>query len=240
MRFFVKVPTRGLADARYAKKRIADFDPAAASPSARYGAGDPAPYESPQTTHFTIVDPNGMVVSNTYTLNDSFGSGETVKGAGFLLNDEMDDFTSKPGVPNTYHLIQGKANAIAPRKRPLSSMTPTIVLKDGKVAFALGSPGGGMIINAVLQVIVNVIDHGMNLQQAVNAPRFHHQWLPDEVFYDPGADSATMRAALEKMGYHFRAKADEIGDVHAVMIDPKTGDRLGASDWRRGGKAVGY
>ncbi len=238
---FVKgVPVKGLADRRYAQERIADFDPASATPSDRAGAGDPAPYESPQTTHFTIVDQNGMVVSNTYTLNDSFGSGETVKGAGFLLNDEMDDFTSKPGVPNAYHLIQGEANAIAPRKRPLSSMTPTIVLKDGNVVFAAGSPGGGTIINTVLQVIVNVIDHGMNLQEAVNAPRFHHQWLPDEIFYEPGSTPDALRAALEKMGYHFRPKPEEIGDAHGVMIDSKTGDRLGASDWRRGGKAVGF
>lgn len=238
---FVKgVPIAGMATKKYAQQRFADFDDSKVTPSDRVGAGDPAPYESPQTTHFTIVDKSGMVVSNTYTLNDSFGSGETVRGAGFLLNDEMDDFTSKPGVPNAYHLIQGEANAIAPHKRPLSSMTPTIVLKDGKLFMALGSPGGGTIINTVLQVIVNVIDHGMNLQQAVDAPRFHHQWLPDEVFWEAGTTPAALRTALEKMGYHFREKAEELGDAEGIMIDAKTGERLGASDHRRGGKSVGY
>jgi gamma-glutamyltranspeptidase / glutathione hydrolase len=236
----VKVPLAGLADKRYATARIADFDPAHATPSDRIGPGDPAPYESPQTTHFTIVDPSGNVVTNTYTLNDSFGSGVTVKGAGFLLNDQMDDFTSKPGVPNTYKLVQGEANAIAPRKRPLSSMTPTIVLQNGKLFFALGSPGGGTIINTVLQVIVNIVDHGMNIQQAIDAPRFHHQWLPDEIYSEPGSTPHDLRAALEAMGYHFREKVEEIGDAHGVMIDPNTGDRLGASDWRRGGKPVGW
>jgi gamma-glutamyltranspeptidase/glutathione hydrolase len=235
----VKVLVAGLVDKRYARTRIADFDPKAATPSGKVRAGDPLPYESPQTTHFTIVDTQGNVVTNTYTLNDSFGSGETVKGAGFLLNDEMDDFTSKPGVPNADKLIQGEANAIAPRKRPLSSMAPVIVLRDGKLSFALGSPGGSMIINSVLQVIVNVVDFRMNLQEAVNAARFHHQWLPDEVYTDPGGLPGALRASLEKMGYHWRSKVEEIGDVHAVMID-KNGDRLAASDWRRGGNPEGY
>ena len=237
---FVKVPLAGLADKRYAAARIAGFDPAHATPSDRIAPGDPTPYESPQTTHFTIVDGQGNVVTNSYTLNDSFGSGVTVKGAGFLLNDEMDDFTSKPGVPNAYKLVQGEANAIAPRKRPLSSMTPTIVLHSGKVLLAVGSPGGGTIINTVLQVIVNVVDHGMNIQQAINAPRFHHQWLPDEIYSEPGSMPPELRAAIEGMGYHFREKVEEIGDAHGVMIDPKSGDRLGASDWRRGGKPVGW
>ncbi len=237
---FVKVPTRGLLDKHYAAAHIAGFDPAHATPSASEGAGDPLPYESPQTTHFSIVDGQGNAVSNTYTLNDSFGSGVTVRGAGFLLNDEMDDFTSKPGVPNGYGLVQGEANAIAPRKRPLSSMTPAVVLKDGKLFLVIGSPGGGTIINAVLQVIVNVIDYGMNLQQAINAPRFHHQWLPDEIYHEPGSPSEALRAALEGMGHHFRSKPEAIGDVHAVMVDPKSGERLGASDWRRGGKPAGF
>lgn len=237
---FVKVPTKGLLEKRYAAARIAGFDPDHATPSTTLGAGDPMPYESPQTTHFSIVDQEGNAVTNTFTLNDSFGSGVTVRGAGFLLNDEMDDFTSKPGVPNVYGLVQGEANAIAPRKRPLSSMTPTIVLKDGKLLMAIGSPGGGTIINTVLQVIVNVIDHGMNLQQAINAPRFHHQWLPDEIFHEPGAVTINLWPELEKMGYHFRPKAEEIGDAQGVMIDPKTDERLGASDWRRGGKPVGF
>ena len=237
---FVKVPTKGLLDKHYAAAHIAGFDPEHATPSASEGAGDPLPYESPQTTHFSIVDQEGNAVTNTYTLNDSFGSGVTVHGAGFLLNDEMDDFTSKPGVPNGYGLVQGEANAIAPRKRPLSSMTPTIVLKDGKLFLVIGSPGGGMIINTVLQVIVNVIDYGMNLQQAINVPRFHHQWLPDEVFYEFGNLPEALRAGLVGMGYHIRPKPEDIGDAHGVMVDPKTGERLGASDWRRGGKPAGF
>lgn len=237
---FVKVPVAGLMDKRYAAKRLADFEPARATPSADIGTPDPAAYESMHTTHFAIVDRAGLVVTNTYTLNDSFGSGETVKGAGFLLNNEMDDFTSKPGVPNIYHLIQGEANSIAPHKRPLSSMTPTIVLKDGKFFMALGAAGGGTIINSVLQIIVNVVDYGMNPQDAVVAGRFHHQWQPDEVFWEAATTPGAVRAELEKMGYRFREKPAELGDAHAVMVDPKTGDRLGASDFRRGGKPAGY
>jgi gamma-glutamyltranspeptidase / glutathione hydrolase len=237
---FVKVPIKGLLDKHYAAAHIAGFDPLHASPSASEGAGNPLPYESPQTTHFSIVDGEGNAAANTYTLNDSFGSAVTVRGAGFLLNDEMDDFTSKPGVPNFYGLVQGEANAIAPHKRPLSSMTPAMVLKDGKLLLVIGSPGGGMIINTVLQVIVNVIDYGMNLQQAINVPRFHHQWLPDEVYWESGSLPDALRTSLEGMGYHFRSKPEDIGDAAGVMIDPKTGERLGASDWRRGGKPAGF
>jgi gamma-glutamyltranspeptidase / glutathione hydrolase len=237
---FVKVPIKGLLDKHYATAHIASFDPLHATPSASEGAGNPLPYESPQTTHFSIVDEEGNAVANTYTLNDSFGSAVTVRGAGFLLNDEMDDFTSKPGVPNFYGLVQGEANAIAPHKRPLSSMTPAMVLKNGKLLLVIGSPGGGMIINTVLQVIVNVIDYGMNLQQAINAPRFHHQWLPDEVYWESGSLPDDLRASLEEMGYRFRSKPEDIGDAAGVMIDPKTGERLGASDWRRGGWPAGF
>ena len=237
---FVKVPVAGLTDRKYALARMSDFDPAHATSSKAIGGGKPAGYESAETTHFTIVDGQGNVVTNTYTLNDTFGSGVTVKGAGFLLNDEMDDFTSKPGVPNDYQLIQGEANAIAPRKRPLSSMAPTIVLKDGKLFFAVGTPGGPTIINTVLQVVVNVIDYGMNIQQAIDEPRVHHQWFPDEIYWEKFGLSNDTRAALEKMGHAFREKPGNLGDAQGVMVDPKSGMLLGASDPRLGGVPVGW
>ncbi|HEY8849178.1 MAG TPA: gamma-glutamyltransferase [Thermoanaerobaculia bacterium] len=237
---FVRVPIAGLMSRSYAEQRRRDIDPVRASDSKAVGAGDPAPHESPQTTHFTVVDPDGNVVSNTYTLNESYGSAVTVPGAGFLLNDEMDDFTSKPGIPNTYGLIQGEANAIVARKKPLSSMTPTLVLKDGKLWFAVGSPGGGTIINTVLQVIVNVVDFGMDLQEAVDSPRFHHQWLPDKIAWEPFEFSRDTSGALEKAGYVFAEKPGYLGDAEGIMVDPQSGARLGASDPRRGGAAIGW
>jgi gamma-glutamyltranspeptidase/glutathione hydrolase len=237
---FVKVPVKGLLSRQYAEQRAKTIDPARATNSKDLGAGDPAPYESSETTHFTIIDKDGNVVTNTYTLNDSFGSGVTAKGTGFLLNDEMDDFTSKPGVPNDYQLIQGQANAIAPRKRPLSSMAPTIVLKDGKVLLAIGSPGGPTIINTVLQVVLNVVDFDMNVSEAIDADRFHHQWLPDEIFWEEYEFNQDTRDALERMGHHFREKPTALGDAEGVEIDQKTGMRMGASDPRLGGVPVGY
>jgi gamma-glutamyltranspeptidase/glutathione hydrolase len=242
---FVKVPVTGMISRQYANERRADIDPAKATPSMSVAKGKPAVYESPDTTHFTIIDPAGNVVSSTYTLNDSFGSGVTVKGTGFLLNDEMDDFTSKPGVPNDYQLIQGEANAIEPKKRPLSSMTPTIVLKDGKVRFAVGSPGGPTIINTVLHVVLNVIDFDMSIQAAVDAPRFHHQWTPDLIFWEPFGVNPDTRTMLEAMGHKFRdipgmsSTPGMIGDAHAILID-ENGWRLGASDPRLGGAPAGY
>jgi gamma-glutamyltranspeptidase/glutathione hydrolase len=240
--FVANVPVNALISRAYADERRKSIDPEHASTSKGTPAGTP---EKTQTTHFTVIDQDGNVVTNTYTLNDGFGSGVTVRGAGFLLNDEMDDFAARPGVPNDFELIQGEANAIAPKKRPLSSMTPTIVLKDGKVFFAIGSPGGPTIINTVLHVITNVIDFGMTLQQAVDAPRFHHQWLPDQIYWELLDLQADTRATLEKMGHKFREKPgfsdlDSIGDAHGVMIDPATGLRLGAADPRRGGMAVGW
>jgi gamma-glutamyltranspeptidase/glutathione hydrolase len=244
---FVKVPVAGLTSRAYAAERRKDIDPARATDSKAMADGDPMPYESPQTTHFTVVDGDGTVVANTYTLNESYGAAVTVPGIGFLLNDEMDDFTSKPGVPNAYGLIQGDANAIAPRKKPLSSMTPTIVLRDGKLWFASGSPGGSTIINTVLQVIVNVVDYGMSLQQAVDAPRFHHQWLADKIAYEAFEFSRDTWDALEKMGHVLAERPGApptytgggIGDAHSIMIDAD-GTRLGAADPRRGGAAVGW
>jgi gamma-glutamyltranspeptidase/glutathione hydrolase len=243
---FVPVPVAGLLDPAYVAARARSIDPARASTSAAVGAGRPAPPEGASTTHFSIVDPEGSVVSNTYTLNDSYGAGVTARGTGILLNNEMDDFTSKPGVPNDYGLVQGEANAIAPRKRPLSSMTPTIVLQDGKPLLVVGSPGGPTIINTVLQVIVNVIDFGMDVQQAVDAPRVHHQWLPDEVNWEALGLSPDTRALLEKRGHAFRAipgtsdGPSDMGDAQVVRIDPATGLREGASDPRLGGVPVGF
>lgn len=238
---FVKgVPVAGLITRAYADEQRKSIDPDKATASSVIGAGNPFPYESKETTHFTIIDADGNVVSNTYTLNDSYGSGVTVTGGGFLLNDEMDDFTSAPGVPNNYGLLQSEANAIAPKKRPLSAMTPTIVLKDGKVAFAIGSPGGPTIINTVLQVIINVIDYGMDIQQAISEPRFHHQWMPDEIYPEAFEFNADTKAALEKMGHVFRAKPEELGDAQGIAVNPTTGMREGGSDPRLGGVPVGY
>ncbi|MEK6325244.1 MAG: gamma-glutamyltransferase [Acidobacteriota bacterium] len=237
---FVKVPLEGLISKKYAADLAKTIDPARATPSEKVRAGKPAVYESTDTTHFTVIDEEGNVVSNTYTLNGGYGSGVTARGTGVLLNNEMDDFTSKPGVPNAYGLLQSENNAIAPRKRPLSAMTPTIVLKDGKVWFAIGSPGGPTIINTVLQVIVNVIDFGMNIQQAIDAPRFHHQWMPDRIDCEPLGINRDTRAALEKKGHIFAERARNMGDAEGVMIDPKNGMRLGASDPRSGGVPVGY
>ena len=237
---FANVPVRGLLAPAYVAALGSGIDPERATPSRTIAAGDPAPEESRETTHFTIVDPEGNIVANTYTLNDGYGSGVTVKGAGFLMNDEMDDFTSRPGTPNLYGLVQGEANAIAPRKRPLSSMTPTIVLREGRPWFALGSPGGPTIINTVFQVIVNVVDFHMDIQQAVSAPRIHHQWLPDQVEWEPFGVNPDARRLLEQRGHVFDERAGEMGDVQAIMIDPKTGVKLGASDPRLGGASAGY
>ncbi len=237
---FVKVPVAGLVEKSYADKQAASINLVRASTSAKIKQGKPAGYESTETTHFTVIDKDGNVATNTYTLNGSFGSYAMVEGAGFLLNNEMDDFAAKPGTANMYGLLQSEKNAVAARKRPLSAMTPAIVLKDGKVWFALGSPGGPTIINTVLQTIINVIDHGMTMQEAVDAPRIHHQWMPDQIVYEPGGIVADVKEKLSAMGHQFTDKPRRMGDCEAIMIDPKTGMRLGASDPRRGGKAVGY
>jgi gamma-glutamyltranspeptidase / glutathione hydrolase len=239
---FGAVPVGALTSKSYAAKQRATIDPAHATPSASIDLHRPSPTESNHTTHFSVVDAAGNAVSNTFTLNLGFGSAATVTGAGFLLNNEMDDFTAKPGVPNAFGLIQGEANAIAPRKRPLSSMTPTIVLKDGRLAMVLGSPGGPTIINSVLEVLVGVIDFGLEPQAAVDYPRFHHQWMPDLVFYEPNGLSPDTQAALAAKGQHLAPTSEfmkkspypYLGDVEMVVIDPGSGDRLGASDPRWG------
>src|SRR4051812_14452334 len=238
---FVKVPVPGLIDKAYAATLRATINPMRASTSAEVRAGRPAGYESDETTHFTVVDAEGNAVSNTYTLNNSYGSAAVAKGTGMLLNDEMDDFAAKPGTPNLYGLIQGERNAVAPKKRPLSAMTPTIVLrKDGSLWFTIGSPGGPTIINTVLCVITNVIDYEMNIQQAIDFPRIHHQWLPDELVGEPFGLSGDTQKALTARG-HTLAKLRYLGDAEGILIEEKTGVRLGATDPRRSdGLAIGY
>jgi gamma-glutamyltranspeptidase/glutathione hydrolase len=238
---FVKVPVAGLIDKSYAAGLRATINMDRASTSAEVRAGRPAGYESEDTTHFTVVDAEGNAVANTYTLNNSYGSAAVAQGTGMLLNDEMDDFAAKPGTPNLYGLIQGERNAVAPHKRPLSAMTPTIVLrKDGSLWFTVGSPGGPTIINTVLCVITDVIDYDMNIQQAIDAPRIHHQWLPDELVGEPFGLSGDTQRALTARG-HTLAKLRYLGDAEGIMIEEKTGVRLGATDPRRSdGQAVGY
>ena len=238
---FVKVPIPGLIDKAYAAKLRATINTERASTSAEVRAGRPAGYESEDTTHFTVVDAQGNAVSNTYTLNNSYGSAAVAKGTGILLNDEMDDFAAKPGTPNMYGLIQGERNAVAPKKRPLSAMTPTIVLrKDGSLWFTVGSPGGPTIINTVLCIITNVVDYEMNIQQAIDFPRIHHQWLPDELVGEPLGLSGDTQKALAARG-HTLAKLRYLGDAEGIMIEEKTGMRLGATDPRRSdGLAIGY
>jgi len=198
----------------------------------------PAP-ESQHTTHYSVVDAEGNAVAVTTTINDWFGSRVTAEGLGFLLNDEMDDFVAKAGVPNGDGLIQGAANVIGPGKRPLSSMTPTIVLKDGKLFLVLGSPGSSRIITTVALALIGVVDYGMNIQEAVNAPRFHNQWMPDVLSVERGFSPDTVKA-LENMGYKIEAGVAYWSDAECIAIDLKTGERLGASDGRENGKAVGF
>ena len=238
---FVKVPVAGMIDKAYATRLRSTINADRASSSAEVRAGRPAGYESEETTHFTVVDSEGNAVANTYTLNNSYGSAAMAKGTGLLLNDEMDDFAAKPGTPNMYGLIQGERNAVAAKKRPLSAMTPTIVLrKDGSFWFTVGSPGGPTIINTVLCVITNVIDYDMNIQEAIDAPRIHHQWLPDELIGEPSGFSSDTQRALTARG-HTLGKLRYLGDAEGIMIEEKTKVRLGATDPRRSdGLAVGY
>ena len=238
---FVKVPVAGLIEKSYAEKLRAGINTERASTSAEISAGQPVGHESEETTHFTVVDAEGNAVANTYTLNNSYGSAAVAKGTGIILNDEMDDFAAKPGTPNMYGLIQGERNAVAPHKRPLSAMTPTFVLrKDGGLWFTVGSPGGPTIINTALCVIINVVDYGMDIQQALDFPRIHHQWLPDELIFEPYGLSGDTQRALVSLG-HKLARPRYLGDAEGIMIEAGTGIRLGATDPRRSdGLAVGY
>ena len=255
---FVPVPTAGLLDRTYIAGLMKNYDPHKATPSAGLAAGKPAGWEkiaalgrpptskeSLETTHFSVVDAAGNAVANTHTLNGGYGSGVTIPGTGILMNNEMDDFTSKVGVPNMFGLLQSVANSIAPGKRPLSAMTPTFVSKDGKLLLVTGSPGGPTIINTVLEIITNVIDHEMPVMMAVEAPRFHHQWMPDTMTYERNGLSVDTLNLLDAMGHkitrHQNFEGAYQGDAETIMVDPKTHLLLGAADPRRGdAKAVGY
>ena len=236
---FVKVPIKGLLDPAYLAKLRASIDPERATPSDRVKPGKPVGSESMETTHYSVVDSEGNAVAVTYTLNGGFGNGITVPGLGFLLNNEMDDFAAKPGTANMFGLVQGEANAIAPGKRPLSSMTPTIVLKDGKLFMTAGAPGGSRISTAVAQVILNVLDFGMNVQDAVDAPRVHHQWQPDKLSLERAISPDTV-ALLKSRGYDVDyAPGVVLAQVAAIVSDG--GWLQGASDGRSAaGKAAGY
>jgi gamma-glutamyltranspeptidase/glutathione hydrolase len=235
---FFKVPLSGLLDPAYIKKRRDSIDRDRATPSEAIRPGRPAGSESGETTHYAVVDEQGNAVAVTYTLNGGYGSGVTVPGLGFLLNNEMDDFAAKPGEPNMFKLVQGEGNAIQPGKRPLSSMTPTIVLRDGKLFAVLGAPGGSRIPTAVLQVFLNIVDFKMNAQDAVDFPRFHHQWLPDKLSLDHNISPDTI-ALLKAKGHDVDHAAGTVGArVEAIVIDG--GWLQGGTDGRGSGKAVGY
>ena len=247
---FNHIPTAELISKKYAAAWRAGIDPDHATPSADLerpaGFLPPPPTtagtykESNETTHYSVVDGEGNAVAVTTTLNNGFGSGVTAGSLGFLLNDEMDDFASKQGVPNMYGLIQGPANAIAPGKRPLSAMTPTIVLENGKLRYVLGSPGGPRIITTVGNIFLSVAEGGLNIQEAVDAPRFHHQYLPDKLYLEPGFSDETV-SALRGMGYTIAQSGHHWSNGECIAVDPKTGELEGGQDHRSGyGKAAGY
>jgi gamma-glutamyltranspeptidase/glutathione hydrolase len=235
---FVQVPRAGLLDPGYIRRRRETIDPNHATPSDRVLPGNPSRQESTETTHYDIVDAEGNAVAVTYTLNGGYGNGITVPGAGFLLNNEMDDFAAQPGAANMFGLVQGEANAIQPGKRPLSSMTPTILARGGKLFLVVGAPGGSRIISAVLQVILNVVDFGMNAQQAVDFPRFHHQWQPDKLFLEPGFPDETIDR-LKALGHTVDHGPGSVPAVVELIVSDK-GWLQGAADARRPGKAEGY
>lgn len=234
---YVSVPIKALTNKAYANSIAQQIDMKRATASELIKPGQLAPYESPQTTHFSVVDKWGNAVANTYTLNFSYGSGLVASGTGILMNNEMDDFSSKPGVPNGYGLLGGTANAIEPKKRPLSAMTPTIVLKNGELFLVTGTPGGSRIITTTLQIVMNVIDHHMNIAEATNATRIHHQWYPDEIRVERGLSIDTVKL-LEAKGYKIHLKSS-MGSTQSIM---KTKQGLfGATDPRsRAGKVAGY
>lgn len=233
----VTIPVMGLISKKYAATQRAKIEPARARPAAEVQAGDPLPHESDQTTHFSVVDSMGNAVANTYTLNFSYGVGLVAEGTGVLLNNEMDDFSAKPGAQNAYGLVGSDANSVAPGARPLSSMTPTFVLKGDRLMLVTGSPGGSRIITTTLQVISNVIDHGMNLAEAVAAPRIHHQWQPDVLLTETGLSPDTIRLLAAKG--HKVMTGSTSGSANSIAVLP--GGLYGAADPRqRGTLAAGY
>jgi gamma-glutamyltranspeptidase/glutathione hydrolase len=235
---FFKVPADSLLRTSYILSRMKSFSWAAATPSTSIQPGTISGYESDETTHYSIVDRDGNAVAITTTLNGSFGSKIFVNGAGFLLNNEMDDFSAKPGVPNMYGLLGGKANSIQPNKRMLSAMTPTIVEKDGKLYMVVGTPGGSTIITSVFQTILNVIEFDQDMQQAVASKRFHHQWLPDNVQAERGAFDPVTEAKLAEKGYKI-IPSGGIGRVDAILIT-KSGSLEGGADPRGDDTKVGW
>lgn len=234
---FWKVPVNELISKDYAKKRRNEIS----NNSTPSGEIKPGVFinESDQTTHYSVIDKDGNMVSVTTTLNNTYGSGVVVDGAGFLLNDEMDDFASKPGEPNMFGLVGNEANAIEPGKRMLSSMTPTIILKDGSPFMVVGSPGGGRIITSVFTTIINVIDFKMPLDSAIDKPRFHHQWLPEYLQYEAGAIDDEVLAKLQEKGHQVKQISD-YGRVEAILVDWKNHTYYGHSDRRGYGAAIGY
>ncbi len=234
---FVKIPLKGLTSKRYAESLAKTIDPNRARPAKEIKPGQPQPYESDQTTHYSVVDKAGNAVAVTYTLNTNFGSGIVAKGTGILLNNEMDDFAAKPGVANAYGLVGGDANAVAAKKRPLSSMTPTLVLKDGKPTLVTGSPGGARIITTVLPTVVNTIDFANNPAEAAAAPRTHHQWTPDELRVEKGLSPDTL-ALLKQRGHNIAVKPS-MGRTQTIQI--RNGQLYGYSDPRNpDGQTLGY
>jgi gamma-glutamyltranspeptidase/glutathione hydrolase len=236
---FFKVPVTGLTSKKYAAELRKKINLDKITPSSVIRPGAPGRYESEQTTHYSVADRWGNAVSVTYTLNFGYGTGLTAAGTGILLNDEMDDFSSKPGAPNAYGLLGNDANAIAPGKRMLSCMTPTIIMKDGAVHLVTGSPGGSRIITTVLQLILNVLDHDMNVADATNAVRIHHQWMPDTIRMERYGISNDVIQALQARGHQVEF-VQNLGDAQGIVIDPESGIRLGASDPRHSGLAAGY
>lgn len=233
---YVEIPLKGMLSKKYAAARSKSIRMDRATPSSAVGNGAPSGYESDETTHYSIVDTDGNAVAVTYTLNGGYGSGVTARGTGVLLNNEMDDFTAKPGSPNAYGLLQSENNAIAPGKRPLSAMSPTIVLRNRQPRLVVGAQGGPAIITSVTQVILNVLDFGMNVQQAVDFPRFHHQWMPDLLYLEPSGFSAETRRALEALG-HRLSFGRGLGHVEAIEVVPEV--LTGAADSRSEGVAAG-
>ncbi len=238
---FSSVPVDELISKRYATQRRKRIDKQWAAPSTVESRGEPSWSESRETAHYSVVDKEGSAVAVTTTINGSYGSGVTIRGAGFLMNSTMDDFTVKPGVPNMFDLIQGEANTIASGKRPLSAMTPTLVKKDSAVFLVLGSRGGPAIINTVFQALLNVIDFDLDIQRAIDAPRIHHQWLPDRIEAEPDAVVRDTEIALQEKGHRLIIRGEQIGEANSILVEPDSGIRWGAADPRGAeSQAVGY